>query len=301
MISPDGSTLYYLDVEPGRAGIWTASIDGQNPIQMVSGHIASSYGSQAFLSPDGNHLAYFMYEGLKTTLYTLPVNGGSARKLFTSDHQQGQTPAWSPDSEEIAFVDGKDLFVISAQGGRPESIATSKEWEGWMVEWSPNGRHVAGFGFEEGEENNVLYIVDRDSKERKRVTPPEESGYKEIFNWHPDGDRISYMYYGPDWERDGSQVISIDGGAPKPFAQMPAPMWDYVGVWGPDHRYYFISVGWNNAWGLYSTDEESNEFTTIRQLSDRSVNLPNWSEDGSVIAWSETESSRQLWMLTDYE
>ncbi|MCH8276102.1 MAG: PD40 domain-containing protein [Bacteroidetes bacterium] len=37
-LSPDGGTLYYLDNEPGRTGIWSASINGQNHKQLVSGN-----------------------------------------------------------------------------------------------------------------------------------------------------------------------------------------------------------------------------------------------------------------------
>ncbi len=302
-LSPDGGTLYYLDNEPGRTGIWSASINGQNPKQLVSGRVSSSYATQSFLSPDGSQLAYFLTEGNKTTLYTMPSNGGVARRLYAADGQQNLVPAWSPDGEDIAFIDGPDLMVISARGGRAESIAKEKGWEGWIIEWSPDGTYIAGFAYTEEDEENVLYAVNRRTRELKRLTPPEESAYKEILAWHPDGDRISYMYYGQDYEHDGSRIVSLDGGEPTTLANMPDPMWDYVGVWGPDSRYYFSSTrrGSGGSWGLYAVDEVTKKYETIRTNSNRSVGLPTWNKDGSMMAWSEVESVRLLWMMTEFE
>jgi len=303
LFSPDGKTLYFWDYEPGRAGIWSATVTGQNPKQLVSGKVSMGYGKQSFLSPDGDRIAYFLMEGNQMTLYTMPSSGGTARRLYTSDGQNNLVPAWSPDGKEIAFTDGPDLMVLSAQGGRPQSLAKATSWEGWTLEWSPDGENIAAFAYTEEDKENVLYVVNRHTTELKRLTPPEELAYKEILAWHPDGDRISYMYYDPDSGRwpDGSRIVSLSSGKSQTLAQMPDPMWDYMGYWGPDLRYYFLSVGWSTSWGLYAVDEKTNEYTTIRQLKDRSVSLPTWSSDGSWMAWSEQESSRQLWMLTDYE
>ena len=300
-LSPDGRTLYYLDNESGRTGIWSVSFDGQDPRRLVSGKVSTSYARQSFLSPEGKTIAYFLIQEDQTMLFTMPSAGGSARKLYTAENQQQLVPSWSPNGREIAFVDGPDLMVISSAGGDLQILASAKSWEGWTIEWSPDGSLIAGFGYLEGETENILFLVNRETKEIKRLTTPDESSYKEILDWHPDGDRISYMYYDMNYENDGSRIVPIDGGKSTALANMPDPMWDYMGIWGPDSKYYFLSAprGAGGFWGLYSVDENTGVYETVRAYNGRAISLPSWDENGSTMVWSELTSSRQLWMLTD--
>ena len=191
---------------------------------------------------------------------------------------------------------------MPSEGGETTILATVKAWESWSLEWSPDGKSIAAFAYLEGENENVLFTIDRASRAMRRVTPKSEGQYKEILAWHPDGNRISYMYYNPE-DGNGSRIADLKTGQISDLVDMPDPMWDYVGTWGPDKRYYFISTvrGPTGPWGLYSFDEGLNEYQTVREPTDRSVSLPTWSSDGKMIAWAEMEPVRQLWMMTNYE
>lgn len=144
-------------------------------------------------------------------------------------------------------------------------------------------------------------MVDRATKKFTQVTPNDEDRYKEGLGWHPDGDRISYMYYNAE-DGNGSRIISLDTSSISDLVDMSDPNWDYIGIWGPDKRYYFSSVPRGESdWGVYAFDESNQEYQKIRQIHNRSVSLPSWSADGSRIAWSEKEAVRQIWMMTHYE
>jgi len=87
------------------------------------------------LSPDGKVLAYASKEvdesgePQSSHVYTVPVDGGSARELTEA---RTWIPSFSPDGEKIAYVKvydstagqtGSDLWVIPASGGTPTQIS----------------------------------------------------------------------------------------------------------------------------------------------------------------------------------
>jgi len=302
MLSPAGDLLYYLNSEPGKTGLWVTPVSGGSSRQLVEGDIIVPYGPRKFLSPDGTQISYAKYEGDFTVLFVMSTAGGNEQKLYSAEGVRHLIPSWSPDSKEIAFSIDGDLMVISAAGGKAETLASVKNWESWNIVWSPDGSRLAAFAYLEGEENNHIMLIDRKAKEMTRLTPASEGQYKEILDWHPDGKRISYMYYNTE-DGNGSRLINIETGNITDIADMPDPMWDYIGVWGPDGRYYFSSTprGMGNPWQLHAYDERTGEFETIRKSERRSVGMPSWSVDGSVMTWSETEPVRQMWMMTDFE
>lgn len=301
MLSPDGQTVYYVDRQPGREGLWMVAVNGDNPQQLASGKVLTSYTAKTLLSPDGSQIAYSQYTGDTTTLFVMPSSGGSARSLYSAGGVRHLIPSWSPNGKEIAFSIDGDLMVILASGGDASLLASVWNWESWSLEWSPDGNSIAGFAYLEGEHENQLFVVDRATKELTQVTPVNEAEYKEGLDWHPDGDRISYMYYNAE-NGNGSRIVSLGTSSISDLVDMPDPNWDYIGIWGPDKRYYFLSAPRGESqWGLYAFDESNQEYQQIRQIHNRSVSLPSWSADGSRIVWSEKESVRQIWMMTNYE
>lgn len=190
-------------------------------------------------------------------------------------------------------------MVISPGGGDPLILASVSRWESWSIEWSPDGTQLAGFAYLEDEPQNHVMLLNRKSAELKRLSPPSEDQYKEILGWHPNGKRISYMYYNAQ-DHNGTRVIDLESGQIEDLVNMPEPMWDYTGAWGPDQRYYFISTerGMGNNWQLYAYDEHNDAYEAIRRPKDGSVDIPTWSRDGKTMAWSETQPVRQMWMLT---
>ena len=302
MLSPDGKFIFYMDDQPGRVGLWRVSDGGDDPLHLVAGTVLISYGPKTLLSPDGSRIAYAQHTGETTSLFVMSSSGGTATELFATSGIHHLIPAWSPSGREIAFSIDGDMLVIPSQGGETQVLASTQVWESWSLEWSPDGRSIAAFANLEGDEENVILVMDRETKEVTRVTPESEDQYKEILAWHPDGDRISYMYYNPE-DGNGSRIVFLKTSQITDLVDMPDPMWDYIGIWGPDKHYYFISAvrGIGNGWGLYDFDPNTQRYRTIRQFPVKSVSLPTWSADGRVMAWSEMEPVRQLWMMSNYQ
>jgi Tol biopolymer transport system component len=301
MLAPDGKHLYYFGSESGHTGLWVVSTDGGEPRQLLDGDMPRLHGPKSLLSPDGSKIAVSRYQNQVTELLSLPAEGGEPQVIYTVPGKRHLIPSWSPDSAEIAFsIDGA-LLVIPAGGGEPTTLAEVANWESWNIEWSPDGTTLAAFAYLEGEPSNHIMLIDRASGEMRRLTSAEEGQYKEILAWHPDGKRISYMYYNTV-DGNGSRIVEVASGSIRDLSDLPDPIWDYIGTWGPDGRYYFSATerGMGNLWSTYALDMANDNYETVLQKQDRSISLPTWSSDGQMTAWAEQEPVRQLWMMTGY-
>jgi dipeptidyl aminopeptidase/acylaminoacyl peptidase len=116
--------------------------------------------SQVRPSPDGRHVAYVVgtaaMEGEKSEwisqIWVADADGRKAVQLTRGD-KSSTAPAWSPDSQWIAFVsaratdkDAKDakanLWRIRIDGGEAEAL-TDEKGGAATPRWSPDGRRIA--------------------------------------------------------------------------------------------------------------------------------------------------------------
>jgi hypothetical protein len=167
------------------------------------------------------------------------------------------------------------------------------------VRWSPDGRHIAALAWAAPNAPNAVVAVPVAGGEPRALTPPEETGYKELAEWHPDGTRLSYMYYGHDDRGDGSRYAYLDGRPTSLLVNLPYPNWDYVGLWHPGGRdYYFVSSK-TGAWDLHAHDISTGTSRIVWQhgSTNPGAATPAFSADGQIMTWPTTNTTRQLWMI----
>ncbi|MHC4992085.1 MAG: TolB family protein, partial [Planctomycetota bacterium] len=298
-VSPDGQTIYFVGEGPEQVGIFAIGRDGGTPRQLTRTRPATDYLRLFDISPDGRHLAYFSREDRTSRLHVVPTGGGEERTLVEVESGEEITPAWSPDGTMIAYAIGSDLYVISAGGGEPRVLAKLLRWEEWSPRWSPDGAFIAAFGYARAGEQNAVFVVPAAGGEPRRMTPPEEGSYKEGLEWHPDGTRLTYMYYGTN----GTRQAFLDGRPTELLVDQPSPAWDYIGRWSPDgSTYVFTSVMVARGnWGLYAYDDRTAEVRVLSPPEAGNADVPSWSRDGKTMTWSRGRTTVQLWTVADFQ
>lgn len=243
-------------------------------------------------SPDGTFLL-INDEGL---LYRLSLDGSSQpvqvdtgfARLCNNDH------GISPDGSMFAISDktehGKScIYVLPSSGGTPRQVTANlpSYWHGW----SPNGKRVAYCGIRD----NVfdIYTISIDGGEETRLTHGE--GRNDGPDWSADGE---WIYFNSSrtglmqiWRirPDGSGLQQLTDDDYGNWFAHPSPGNDKVVLISYDADVFDHPRDLNVRMRLM--DMDGGNLVTLFDLfgGQGSINVPNWSPDGSEFAFVRYE------------
>lgn len=93
------------------------------------------------VSPDGKTIV----SELLGDIYTLPIDGGVAKRLLTGMPMETQ-PRFRPDGKEVAFLSDRDgsenVWIVNADGSSPRNFSEEKRTEFVSPTWAPDGQYV---------------------------------------------------------------------------------------------------------------------------------------------------------------
>jgi Tol biopolymer transport system component len=151
--SPDGHQLAYA----WSGDIYVMDADGTNVRQLTTD---PSGDYNPAWSPDGSTIAY--WNGSKngrdggpnnSEIYTIPAAGGAPTQL-THNRVSNIEPAWSPDSSQIAYWNGGELWVMGTDGANQHRVYGG-DGGAWSPSWSPDGKRIAFLRFDDNPTGEV--------------------------------------------------------------------------------------------------------------------------------------------------
>lgn len=171
--SPDGKMLVFTrNVPGGTMEVCKINIDGSGLVNLTN-HPAAD--TDPAWSPDGKKIAFASFrEGKGYRLFVMDADGTNVQMLSTRDNVYGYVhPAWSPDSKKIVYGDttgsAVDLFVCDADGKNNQQL-TRLGYLNSLPAWSPDGKRIAFVHPGPNQSNALLYLMDADGTNVRRIT-----------------------------------------------------------------------------------------------------------------------------------
>jgi len=227
------------------------------------------------ISPCGKHILFTVDQpdwekNRYDTEIWLSQDGTAPFQLTQTTDESSDSPSWSPDGRQIAFLanrDGKSrqIYLISPGGGEAFKLTDHKE-DVNSYEWSPSGRQIAftstepqskemksrekqygKFQVEDAESRMThLWLVSVEpgkTPEAKRLTSGMDFTV-DGFAWSPDGKKISFAHR-PDPLINSSpksdiSLLDVDSGKLSPLVTQPGS--DSGPKWSPDGQWIAFST-----------------------------------------------------------
>ncbi|MHB1191787.1 MAG: S9 family peptidase [Longimicrobiales bacterium] len=168
-------------LEHRRSHLYVVDVPGGKAVQVTSGDYDDSTPRW---SPEGTRLAFVSSrEGdpdreNNSDIYVVDAREGASPTRLTSWHGPDDTPEWSPDGSEIAYLQGSEprlsaymqkvLAVMPSAGGSPRILAAPLDRDVSRLVWAQDGRslwalvtddraqHLARIDARDGEVTRVL-------------------------------------------------------------------------------------------------------------------------------------------------
>ena len=220
--SPTGDKVLYTSYETGFPRVFVLDVGSvrKNVLQDQEGTM--SFAPR--FAPDGKSVVMSITQNGNTDIFTMPVNGGSPRRL-TSSPAIDTAPSFSPDGKQIVFESDRSgnqqLYVMPAGGGEPKRISFGQGRYGTPV-WSPRGDLIAFTKQNKGRFH--IGVMRTDGSEERLLTA---SFLDEGPTWAPNGRVIMFTretqgadgaaaLYSVDVSGRNLKKVKVQGGASDP-------------------------------------------------------------------------------------
>jgi Tol biopolymer transport system component len=233
------------------------------------------------LSHDGSQFLVVDGHGTPNTgpLWSVPVLGGSPRRLAATDGNQG---AWSQDGRQLVFCQGKSLFLANADGTNVHKLASFGDTAVlFSPVFSPDGKHVRFAEAENLDLSSQFWEVSTDGSNLHLLHPSRPDLSNECCGmWTPSGKYFVFWAADQLWAMSSSAGLFKSQPAPVRLTSSPMPL--SAPLPSSDGKKIFV-VGRTVRGELVHYDAKSDKFLPL--LQGVSAEYVNFSRDGQWIAY----------------
>ena len=185
-----------------ESALYVMPVAGGEPKKVSSDPICFWHG----WSMDGKTLAYTGVKKDNPDIYTIPVNGGKAKRL-TKTEGLDDGPEYSPDGKFIYFNSYRtghmQLWRMGVDGSNPEQL-TFDSYSNWFPHISPDNQWMVYISYVEDQKQQHLFgkkvklrLMNLKTREITDLTSIFYGGQGTINvpSWSPDSKRVAFVSY----------------------------------------------------------------------------------------------------------
>lgn len=280
--SPDRTKLVYEECCSPVAKTYVINSDGTGKVLLN----ADQYQHAQFgtWSPDGKKIAFKQHGYNSTTskgngnIFTVNADGTGKKQITAFTDKYANYPSWSFDNSKLTFVIyeyttppySSTIYKVNADGLSAPKQLTVGEFD-WEAKWSPTMDLIAFTRFKQADGTSAIYTINGDGSNMKQLSGSIANAQlpKRI---EAGGLSSSAYVYNLDWSPSGSQIAFGSGG--------------YVNIGQTWSGYTGISV--------VNTNGSGTEIPILIDPVGGGVWGPQWSRDGSVIAFNTYSPSENI-------
>jgi serine/threonine protein kinase/Tol biopolymer transport system component len=277
----DGSRIYIIEAKGWEWSLVQASVSGGE-----TSTVPMPFNNMFDISPDHSRLLVAKFVGTATEaqFWTLALPSGTPRRLADI---VGHSGAWSPDSRQLAFAKGPDIYIANADGTDARKLISLSGFAD-SIRFSPDGTRLRFTVTSPQSNSRAIWELRTNGSDLHPLLPGWHSPPVECCGaWSVDG--RYYLFVSGSSVSGGANIWALretDGlfqrRPSKPFRLTTGPMSLLLPVPAPDGRRLFAD-GWSPRGELVRYDSQSHQFAPF--LSGISAGELDFSRDGKWVAY----------------
>jgi Tol biopolymer transport system component len=247
------------------------------------------------LSPDGQWVVSTLRKAGQNQIVKVPIEGGEPIPL-TSPDANNETPVWSPDGKQIAFISDRDgataVWTMTPDGQGQKKIDVGPVGSNKLVTWTPDGRlawqqPTPGKGLD-------YRVRELETGHEEFLTDGGVWGWVFEPRFSPRGDRMA-IYWNRPPAGGGLWILSWPGREGRELASKLSPF-----GWSADGTQVYARQT-EDGRSIFIVSAATGEVRTLHRMPSGWIAGGDVSRDGRHLVVSVTEAQADAWLTENFD